>query len=61
MKHIQIRVVEPTVADLVAFNRGYCPTAKVWTPETKCMCNEFAQQPYPGLCRCGRYEKVFYE
>ena len=61
MKRIQIRLVEPTIADLVASNRGYCPTATERTPATKCLCEEFVMQPHSGLCRCGRYEKVFYE
>ena len=55
MKIIQ---VDPSVAELVKQNDGYCPCAVFKTPDTKCICREFAEQKELGLCHCGRYEKV---
>lgn len=37
-------------------NDGYCPCRLSKTPETKCMCKEFLEQP-PGECHCGLYIK----
>lgn len=55
MKIIQ---VNPSIAELVQQNDGYCPCAVQHTPETKCICKDFIEQKEPGLCHCGRYEKV---
>ena len=57
MKYIRIITVEPSVADLVASNGGYCPCSTVKDEDTLCMCKEFREQE-EGLCHCGRYEKV---
>lgn len=39
-------------------NNGYCPCRLEKTQENKCMCQEFIEQPHPGPCHCGLYEKV---
>lgn len=54
MKIIQ---VNPSIAELVQQNGGYCPCAIEKTPDTKCMCKDFREQE-SGFCHCGRYEKV---
>lgn len=56
---MKIITVNHDVAALVQQNDGYCPCAVFKNPETKCMCKEFREQKEPGLCHCGRYEKVF--
>lgn len=38
-------------------NSGYCPCKLVKTPDTKCICKEFLNQEYIGLCHCGLYYK----
>lgn len=55
-----MRIVEinPEIAKDVTQNKGYCPCAVVKEPDTKCMCKEFREQKEPGLCHCGRFEKV---
>ena len=55
---MKIAEVDPSVRDLVAKNNGYCPCAVRRIPETKCMCKEFREQKEPGLCHCGRFEKI---
>lgn len=55
MKIIQ---VEPSIAELVKANDGYCPCAVFKNPDTKCICKEFRDQEETGICHCGRYEKV---
>lgn len=54
MKIIQ---VDPSIAELVKDNNGYCPCIIEKTPDTKCICKAFIEQE-KGLCHCGRYEKV---
>ena len=48
----------PNIKELVDANDGYCPCAVEHIPETECMCKEFREKDTPGLCLCGRYEKV---
>lgn len=55
MKIIQ---TDPSVAELVTANGGYCPCAVQRTEDTRCMCREFREQTEPGACHCGRFEKV---
>ena len=55
---LKIREVERSIKVLVDKNDGYCPCAVHKTPDTKCICKEFREQTTPGLCHCGRYEKV---
>lgn len=38
-------------------NDGYCPCRLEKTPDTKCMCKEFRDAPWPGECHCGLYIK----
>lgn len=49
--------VDPSIAELVKNNDGYCPCMIEQTHETKCMCQMFREQSI-GKCLCGRYEKV---
>lgn len=56
---IKIITVEASVGDLVKANNGYCPCAVIKNEDTKCMCKAFREQTEPGLCHCGRYEKVY--
>ena len=39
-------------------NGGYCPCSLIKSADTKCMCKDFREQKTPGLCHCGRFEKV---
>lgn len=55
---MRIITVDPSVAELVKQNDGYCPCEVFHTPDTKCICKEFREQQEPGLCNCGRYAKV---
>lgn len=55
---MKIREVDPSVKALVQQNDGYCPCAVFKNEDTKCMCKEFKEQEEPGLCHCGRFEKV---
>jgi hypothetical protein len=55
---LKVKEVDPSIAKLVKQNDGYCPCAVDKTPDTKCMCKEFRDQKEPGICHCGRYEKV---
>jgi hypothetical protein len=50
--------IDSTIRDLVDVNKGYCPCAIYQTADTLCPCLEFREQDEPGVCRCGRYEKV---
>lgn len=56
---LKIITVEASVGDLAKANGGYCPCAVLKTEGTKCICKEFREQTEPGLCHCGRYEKVY--
>lgn len=55
---LKIKEVEPSIKVLVDRNEGYCPCAVLKTQDTRCVCKEFREQQTPGLCHCGRYEKV---
>lgn len=56
---LKIITVEASIGDLVKANNGYCPCAVIKNEDTKCICKEFREQTEPGLCHCGRYEKVY--
>ena len=56
---LKIREVEPSIKVLVDRNEGYCPCAVIKNQDTKCVCKQFREQTVPGLCHCGRYEKVW--
>lgn len=43
---------------LVEENDGYCPCLVMRNEDTKCMCKDFREQKHPGVCHCGRFEKV---
>ena len=58
MIKFKIVEVDPSVAKLVKKNAGYCPCMLHHTVDTKCMCKQFREQTHPGLCHCGRFEKV---
>ena len=49
---------DPSIADLVKQNGGYCPCMVEKSPDTKCMCRDFRDQKTPGPCHCGLYVKV---
>ena len=55
---MKIKTINHDVAALVRLNDGYCPCAVFKNPDTKCICKEFREQEEPGICHCGRYEKV---
>lgn len=55
---MKIKEVNPEFAELVKQNGGYCPCLIGKTEDTKCMCRAFREQKEPGLCHCGRFEKV---
>lgn len=55
---MKILEVNPHIKELVDINDGYCPCLVQKNPDTKCMCKDFREQTTPGLCHCGRFEKV---
>lgn len=55
---MRIIEVDPSIAEMVKQNDGYCPCAVQKVPETKCICKDFLEQAEPGPCHCGRYKKV---
>jgi hypothetical protein len=58
VKALKIIEVNPSIKENVEANNGYCPCAIWQNPDTKCMCKDFREQDEPGLCHCGRFEKV---
>lgn len=58
--NVKIIEVDPSIAELVKQNDGYCPCMIGHEPETRCMCEMFRQQTL-GKCLCGRFEKVLVE
>ena len=55
---LKVIEVNKRVRKAVRENGGYCPCMIERTPDTKCMCKDFREQETPGLCHCGRFEKV---
>lgn len=55
---MKIIEINPSIKQLVDANDGYCPCTLVKNEDTKCMCKEFKEQKHPGVCHCGRFEKV---
>lgn len=55
---LKIVEIDPTVAELVKQADGYCPCTILRNEDTKCMCKEFKEQKEPGVCHCGRFEKI---
>ena len=55
---MRIIEVNKELRKLVAENDGYCPCLVHKNEDTKCMCKDFREQTTPGLCHCGRFEKV---
>lgn len=55
-----MKVIEvlPHFKELLAMTSGYCPCAAVHNEDTRCPCKDFREQTTPGLCHCGRFEKV---
>ena len=49
---------DPSFRKLVEENDGYCPCLVLKNEDTKCMCKDFREQKHPGVCHCGRFEKV---
>lgn len=58
MGSVRIIEADPSIKKLVEENNGYCPCSVFQTPDTRCICKEFREQTAPGLCHCGRFEKV---
>ena len=58
---MKIITVNPSIAELVRKNDGYCPCAIERTPDTKCICKEFREQiadpDFEGYCHCMLYYK----
>ena len=46
------------VTEAVKKNDGYCCCRIVKNKDTKCMCKEFKDQQFTGLCYCERFMKV---
>ena len=55
MKVIEI---DPGIRELVDICKGYCPCAIEQNEDTLCPCKEFRELDTPGVCHCGRFEKV---
>lgn len=49
---------DPSFKKLVEENDGYCPCLVLRNEDTRCMCKDFREQKHPGVCHCGRFEKV---
>ena len=39
-------------------NNGYCINTLKQTEDTKCICKEFKEQKFGGMCKCGQYYKI---
>ena len=37
---------------------GYCPCSFIQNENTKCICKEFREQNFEGLCHCQLYKKI---
>jgi hypothetical protein len=46
------------VSESVKENEGYCPCMLEKDEDTKCICKDFREQNFEGLCHCGRFIKV---
>lgn len=59
MDNVIIKKLPNTEAIIMALikNDGYCPCKAVKNESTKCMCEEFRNQP-SGECNCGLYVKI---
>lgn len=57
-ERMKIIEIHPEFRENVEANNGYCPCAIFQTLDTKCMCKDFRDQKEPGMCHCGRFEKV---
>ena len=55
---MKIIEIDKDIKRLVDENNGYCPCTVVKNADTKCICKEFREQQHPGVCHCGRFEKV---
>jgi hypothetical protein len=42
----------------VQLNKGYCPCMVEQSEDTKCICKDFREQDYEGLCHCERFIKI---
>ena len=49
----EIDVIRKKIDD----NDGYCICRLVKNEDTRCMCKEFRDPEYIGLCHCGLFEK----
>lgn len=45
------------VKELIKKNKGYCLNCTIKERDTKCMCKQFRNQQFEGLCKCGLYYK----
>lgn len=58
IKQIEDKALAKELLAAVKKNRGYCPCKMSKNQDTKCICKEFREQPWPGTCECGLYIKV---
>lgn len=49
--------IDPSVAEAVKDNGGYCPCLIDRTEDTKCVCKDFRDME-SGTCHCGRFLKL---
>lgn len=49
--------INPSVAEAVKANDGYCPCLIERNADTKCMCKDFRDME-SGTCHCGRFVKL---
>lgn len=45
------------IKEAILNNQGYCPCQLERNENTKCICQEFLDQPISGWCHCGLYYK----
>lgn len=45
------------IKEKIKENFGYCPCQLERNENTKCICQEFLDQPISGWCHCGLYYK----
>ena len=55
---MKVREVDASIKALVWQNKGFCPCAVERNQDTLCPCKAFREQDTPGLCHCGRFEKM---
>ena len=46
------------IEERIKNNDGYCICSLIHDEDTECICKEFKEQNFTGLCKCGYYYKI---